>query len=256
MTPLSDKEQVLELIRNIQALPPRPAVPDGLEGAERSLAGWLGRTGSLLQHPRVALFAGSHAGAADSRRAEAERTMQGIILGKAEIFHSAQLVDADLRLYELDMGLPRATDEATLVRAAAYGMMTVEPGVDIMVLGGFGGGIAESAMAFINALPRTGDPFGAMDSETMAALAGAIIAARLAGLPVILDGACAVAALLGLCRINRAMADHCVTSWQPPQAAREWFREHTALQFMPAKGLDEPGLEGVAILQTALSLKI
>jgi NaMN:DMB phosphoribosyltransferase len=76
----------------------------------------------------------------------------------------------------------------------------------------------------------------------------------LAGIPVILDGACAVAALMALCRVNRAMADHCATAWQPPKEARQWLRENTGLLFMPSAGEDEPGMEGAALIETALSL--
>jgi hypothetical protein len=51
------------------------------------------------------------------------------------------------------------------------------------------------------------------------------------------------------------MADHCVTAWQAPKDVRQWFRENTDMLFMPCTGENEPGMEGAALIETALSLQ-
>jgi hypothetical protein len=255
MTPLADKQQILDLVTGIDRLPPFGAVPDTLTGAKRSLAAWLTRMPGSLSHPRVALFAGSQNGADSAQIDGARRYFDALLSAEAPLCDDIQGLDADLRLYELDLKQPRPIDEQTRIRACAYGMMAVEPGVDILVLSGFGGGIAMAATALMAALPQSADPFDTLDSETVAALAGAIMAARLAGTPVLLDGGCAMAALMVLCRINPLMADHCATDFTPSQDVQRWFRQYTDLLFMPHGNKTDPGMGGVALAELALSLK-
>lgn len=133
-------------------------------------------------------------------------------------------------------------------RAMAYGMMAVEEGIDVLCLGEMGIGNSTSAAALAHALfggaaadwtgPGTGVSGAAMDKKIevvrtgverhadgaadgleilarlggheLAAITGAVLAARIGQVPVILDGfACTVAASV-LYALDRSALDHCV----------------------------------------------
>lgn len=100
-------------------------------------------------------------------------------------------------------------DDADACRAAAYGMMAVEPGVDIFVTAAIGPG-AELAAAAMAA--GGGDPLqllAAKGGPDIAAILGVILASRLAGIPLILDGAAAFAAAEVAARLNPNALAHC-----------------------------------------------
>lgn len=143
-----------------------------------------------------------------------------------------------------------AMAEEDCCRAMAYGMMAVEMGVQVIALGEMGIGNSTSAAAMACALfggapadwagRGTGvddeglkrkitvieqglaanpaaldDPFtalAALGGYELAAIAGAVLAARMARVPVVLDGyACTVAAAV-LFRADRRALDHCVVA--------------------------------------------
>lgn len=133
--------------------------------------------------------------------------------------------DCDLRLYELALHLPTrdsraapAMDEADAARAAAYGMMAVEPGIDLFVAAalGVGAGLAGDALSRALLGNAAGgvlrDPLellAALGGPDIAAILGVILAARLAGAEVILDGAAAVAAAAVAQRLKPDALGHC-----------------------------------------------
>ncbi|CAN0271604.1 unnamed protein product [Discosporangium mesarthrocarpum] len=140
-----------------------------------------------------------------------------------------------------------AMDEETCARAMAYGMMAVEQGVDLLALGEMGIGNTTAAAAVCHALyggtpedwtgPGTGVSGGAYDAKVaavaagvaanraalgdpldvlrclggqeLAAIAGAVLAARLARIPVLLDGYTCCAAAAVLHAIDASLLDHC-----------------------------------------------
>lgn len=140
-----------------------------------------------------------------------------------------------------------AMDEDTCARAMAYGMMAVEQGVDLLALGEMGIGNTTSAAAVCHALyggaaadwtgPGTGVADEAYDAKVtavadgvaanrdalddplhvlrclggqeLAAITGAVLAARLARIPVLLDGYSCCAAAAVLHAIDSGMLDHC-----------------------------------------------
>jgi nicotinate-nucleotide--dimethylbenzimidazole phosphoribosyltransferase len=140
-----------------------------------------------------------------------------------------------------------AMSEQDCARAMAYGMMAVERGLDVLCLGEMGIGNTTSAAALCCALfggeaadwvgPGTGvsgstlakkravvtagvarhkagvrDPFellAALGGLELAAIAGGVIAARLARTPVLLDGYACTAAAAVLFAIDRHALDHC-----------------------------------------------
>jgi nicotinate-nucleotide--dimethylbenzimidazole phosphoribosyltransferase len=153
-----------------------------------------------------------------------------------------------------------AMDEARCAHAMAYGMMAPEPGIDVLCLGEMGIGNTTSAAALCLALfggraedwvgPGTGvagdalrrkletvrlgverhrgvleDPLqvlAALGGEELAAICGAIIAARMGRIPVLLDGYACTAAAAVLYRLDSHALDHCRVahcSAEPPHAA-------------------------------------
>jgi nicotinate-nucleotide--dimethylbenzimidazole phosphoribosyltransferase len=150
----------------------------------------------------VALFAAHDHLSTPEQRVEAENWLQACLSGKSYLCDAVTAEDADLRIYELDLAHPTAPDEASIINAMAYGMMAVEPGVDCLIAGGFGGGSEDAAARTV--------AVSAIASLDCAAIAGAIIAARLAGIPVILDGLTARTSLKTLETINPAIAEHCI----------------------------------------------
>jgi nicotinate-nucleotide--dimethylbenzimidazole phosphoribosyltransferase len=141
-----------------------------------------------------------------------------------------------------------AMSEAECARAIAYGMMAVEPGLDALAVGemgignttvaaalclalfggkaedwvGPGTGVAGAALdrkreAVVSAVARhrskAGDPFDVLrrlGGLEFAAMAGAILAARMGRVPVVLDGFSATAAAAVLHAADPRALDHCV----------------------------------------------
>ena len=143
-----------------------------------------------------------------------------------------------------------AMGDEECARAMAYGMMAVEPGNDVLALGEmgignttsaatlaallFGGGaeewvgpgtgvagetLARKKAAVEDALarhrPETTDPFDALrrvGGLELAAIAGAVMAARLARVPVVLDGFACTAAAAVLFAADPRGLDHCIVA--------------------------------------------
>ena len=139
--------------------------------------------------------------------------------------------------------------EARVANAMAYGMMAAEPGIDILCLGEMGIANTTTAATLCAALfggtgedwagPGTGvqgaalankiavidealarhrgaiaarDPLtllAAVGGEEFAAIAGAIVAARMGRIPVLLDGYACTAAAAVLFAADRHALDHC-----------------------------------------------
>ncbi|MAR88916.1 MAG: nicotinate-nucleotide--dimethylbenzimidazole phosphoribosyltransferase [Rhodospirillaceae bacterium] len=225
------------------------------------LAAWQGEYPPKINHPRTAVFAANHGvanlGVSAFPSSVTEQMVQNFISGGAAVNQLCKVFDSDLRVYELALDQPTndftkgpAMSEAECAHAMAYGMMAVEPGLDILCLGEMGIGNTTSASALSLALfggnakdwvgsgtgissdsldkkikivqqacelhgNMKGDPlaiFAALGGLELAAIAGAILAARLAKVPVVLDGfACTVAAAI-LYAIKPCTIDHCLVS--------------------------------------------
>lgn len=235
--------------------------PPGALGRLEALAAWLcrwqGRHPPAIERPRVCVFAGNHGVAARGVSAyPAEVTAQMVanfIAGGAAINQLCKVADAELRVYEMALDRPTADfteapamSEEDCARAIAYGMMAVEPGLDLLCLGEMGIANTASAAALALALfggsaadwtgPGTGvvgarlaakiavveagvarhgaagDPFELLrrlGGAELAAICGAVIAARMARLPVLLDGFACTAAAAVLEKARPGALDHC-----------------------------------------------
>ncbi|HXU58348.1 MAG TPA: nicotinate-nucleotide--dimethylbenzimidazole phosphoribosyltransferase [Verrucomicrobiae bacterium] len=239
--------------------------PPGALGRLEELSHWLclwqARHPPRLDKVRVAVFAGNHGVAARGVSAyPAEVTVQMVanfIAGGAAVNQLCLAAGAELRVYEMDLDHPTADfsaepalSEEECAKAFAYGMMAVEPGLDLICLGEMGIANTTSAAALCCALfggsaaewvgPGTGvvgealarkiavvdealalhrpalsDPFEVirrLGGRELAAIAGAVIAARLAHVPVLLDGFAATTAASVLEAAMPGALDHCVVA--------------------------------------------
>jgi nicotinate-nucleotide--dimethylbenzimidazole phosphoribosyltransferase len=146
--------------------------------------------------------------------------------GRSRLSGLCRFHDAELRVYEMAVDTPeggrRGLTEKECTTAMAYGMMAVEDGLDLLCLAAFGPGLGRAAAALSEAVsgPQGGkaaDPLAALalhGGHALCALAGALIAARMARVPVIVDGFAALAAGAALSGVNDAALDHCVLAQQ------------------------------------------
>ncbi|HUA51435.1 MAG TPA: nicotinate-nucleotide--dimethylbenzimidazole phosphoribosyltransferase [Candidatus Sulfotelmatobacter sp.] len=164
-----------------------------LETLTEWLATWQGRHPPTLNHPRTAVFAGNHGitvhGVSAYPASVTQQMVENFVSGGAAVNQLCQTVDADLRVYELDLDNPtRDFTEAPAMslqdcaRAMAYGMMAVERGIDVLCLGEMGIGNTTSAAALCCALfggeaadwvgPGTGIGGAALDKKRAIVAAG------------------------------------------------------------------------------------
>jgi nicotinate-nucleotide--dimethylbenzimidazole phosphoribosyltransferase len=234
-----------------------------LEEIAEWLAAWQGRAQPRVERPRIAVFAGTHGVARRGVSAYppevTAQMVKNFLDGGAAINQLAGAIDADLRIYELDLAHPTedftqgpAMSEARAANAMTYGMMAAEPGIDVLCLGEmgianttaaaalcaalFGGGgadwagpgtgvkgaalatkiaVIDEALARHKAAIAARDPLAllaAVGGEELAAIAGAVVAARMGRIPVLLDGYVCTAAAAVLFAADRQALDHCLVA--------------------------------------------
>jgi len=152
-----------EVVRRQAELTKPPGSLGRLEEIAEWLAAWQGRASPRVERPRIAVFAGTHGVAARGVSAYppevTHQMVKNFLAGGAAINQLAQSIDADLRIYELDLDHPTrdftqaaAMDEERAARAMAYGMMAAEPGIDVLCLGEMGIANSTAAAALAAAL--------------------------------------------------------------------------------------------------------
>src|SRR5512142_977595 len=134
--------------------------PAGALGRLEELAAWLatwqGRHPPRLDHPRVVVFAANHGVAARGvsayPAAVTAQMVQNFIAGGAAVNQLCRVFDAGLKVYEMNLDRPTgdivaapAMSEEECAKAMAYGMMAVEPGIDVLALGEMGIGNTTAA---------------------------------------------------------------------------------------------------------------
>jgi nicotinate-nucleotide--dimethylbenzimidazole phosphoribosyltransferase len=202
---------------------------DEIRALAASLPEWQGVASARIDHPRLVLFAAAHGIAADipgGAPDEMAAAVEALVDGRGPLHALVAAADCDLRLYELALHLPTrdsrlapAMDEAAAAHASAYGMMAVEPGVDLFVVSALGIG-AELAGAKVSEAvfgDEAGDPLdlvAALGGPDIAAILGAILAARLAGVRIVLDGAAAFAAAAVAAGVRPDSVNHCLCATQ------------------------------------------
>ena len=232
-----------------------------LEELVQWMAVWQGKHPPSADHPRTAVFAGNHGVAARGVSAYpasvTAQMVQNFVAGGAAVNQLCDAVDADLRVYEMALDEPTADftaapamSEEDCALAIAYGMMAVEPGIDILALGemgianttaaaalccglfggsavdwvgpgtGVAGAVLERKIAVVDeAVARhraeAGDAFDLLrrlGGRELAAITGAVMAARRARVPVVLDGYATTAAAAVLFVLDPRALDHCLVA--------------------------------------------
>jgi nicotinate-nucleotide--dimethylbenzimidazole phosphoribosyltransferase len=261
--PGPDQEAQTKVVQRQTELTKPPGSLGRLEEIAEWLAAWQGRASPRIERPRIAVFAGTHGVAARGVSAYPPEVtgqmVKNFLSGGAAINQLAGSIDADLRIYELDLEHPTndftkgpAMSEARAANAMTYGMMAAEPGIDVLCLGEMGiantttaatlcaallGGngadwagpgtgvqgkalahkiaVIDEALAHHRALIEQRDPLAllaAVGGEELAAIAGAVLAARMGRIPVLLDGYACTAAAAVLHAIDRHALDHCLVA--------------------------------------------
>lgn len=208
------------------------------------LAAWTGRDPAVTR-PLVALFAGTHKLARD-RVAETQAAVEHAAAGGAAVNQICAASDLGLKIFDLALHLPvgdiarePALDERGCAATMAFGMEAVAGGIDLACLGGVGvGGEASAAALMAALLGGSGEDWASTPAEAAivdaalathganlkdplealrrlggretAALAGAILAARVEKVPVILDGYVSLAAAAVLRAAAPSAIDHCL----------------------------------------------
>jgi nicotinate-nucleotide--dimethylbenzimidazole phosphoribosyltransferase len=237
--------------------------PAGALGRLEELAIWLATWQAShpprIEHPRTLVFAGNHGVAARGvsayPSAVTAQMVRNFIAGGAAVNQLCRVFDVGLKVYEMNLDTPTADivvepamSEAECAKAMAYGMMAVEPGIDVLALGEMGIGNTTAAASLCGGLfgdsaemwtgPGTGVTGAAFDAKRravteavarhrpaardpfdmlrrlggleLAAIAGAVMAARLGRVPVVLDGFASTAAAAVLYAAHPHALDHCV----------------------------------------------
>ena len=261
--PGPDQEAQTKVVQRQTELTKPPGSLGRLEEIAEWLAAWQGRASPRVERPRIAVFAGTHGVAARGVSAYPSEVtgqmVKNFLSGGAAINQLAGSIDADLRIYELDLDHPTddftkgpAMSEVRAANAMAYGMMAAEPGIDVLCLGEMGiantttaatlcaalfGGtgadwagpgtgvqgkalahkivVIDEALGHHRALINQRDPLAllaAVGGEELAAIAGAVLAARMGRIPVLLDGYACTAAAAVLHAIDRHALDHCLVA--------------------------------------------
>ncbi len=196
-------------------LPPCGKLQDWVQWLARSQGGK-----PALRRMRLAIYVGAHGCAANSDAARAR--LAALTAGEDPVVRILTEADADLRAYELDLETPTADfrtspalSEEAAAHAMSYGMMAVEPGLHLLALTGLGDGGELAYTALLEELPHSTDPlatlakFGGLEA---CAILGAILAARLAKVPVLLDGLAAEAAAQVLVKMEPHALEHCASA--------------------------------------------
>lgn len=166
--------------------------PDFLNEDEHRLWQYLAewRGGKAVLHPRQVFYAASYG-------TQAAETTKKYVAQMAQGEHAATRLGAlgncDVRVYEMDLSTATASlNENAAAHAISYGLLAVEEGVDLLLLGTLSAG-AEKIMTELNEKlqqAKSSDVFrlfattGGVD---LCATLGAALSARMALVPVIAD---------------------------------------------------------------------
>ena len=245
-------------------------------------AAWQGRSPPRMHRPIVALYAATHTGSGEAEGATKAR-LKALADGEGALSAAARTLGAGVEAFDLaiDRPVPDAADQATMserecAATLAFGMEALAKGPDMLVLGDiasgadraagalalalFGGEAAEwsanpewSARAVARARgagARTPlDLLRELGGREAAALAGAILAARVQKVPVVLDGYAAWAGGAVLAALRPDAVDHCVAADAGPGPGLAALLARLGKPPLLALGADHGrGLTGVAAL--------
>ncbi|MDY0030029.1 MAG: nicotinate-nucleotide--dimethylbenzimidazole phosphoribosyltransferase [Pseudobdellovibrionaceae bacterium] len=224
-------------------------------------------SGQMLQSPRLSIFGGAYR-LVDSTETDSQNFHEYVNnfvtecnKGTLKLNQLCNHANCDLRVYEMTPSHPitYTTTESSfnieeMIRALAYGLICVEQGTDFLAISSFGVSCETVASAIINAHSTQNDRANdvanlnlerllkinaakkgfdcllAIGGPEIAAMCGVILAARLAGIPVLLEGMGALAALTILSEYSEFIGQHCAITGQIAEHIVQNFSE----PFIPA----------------------
>lgn len=254
--------EIRSLLDGMPEAAPLPATlpdePDLFQALHAWLSSWQARAMPSLARPRAALYLGCYD---DAAAGLAETIAADVQNGDAPVLRLCQEFDVDLRLYEMAAGAAPDLDDAACATAMAYGMMAVEDGLDILCVTGIGPGVDAAGLALADAVfADRSDPLDVLrrlGGHALAGMAGAVIAARVARVPVILDGVAAAAAGAVLHRLDGRALDHCLIGPLDPEGPHAALLERIGKAPVADFGIAPPpgcgGLIALPILRGAVA---
>jgi nicotinate-nucleotide--dimethylbenzimidazole phosphoribosyltransferase len=246
-SPFNDIRALLDGLPGPADIQPRRRGLGRLDEIATWLVAWSGRNPPSVNRPVIAIYAGGHRLAAHLPEAPPVRgQLEAMAAGIAPVSQAAQAQGAGLDAFDLALDRPvaditqrAAMSEKECAATMAFGMEALAKQPDLLALGevGTGGEGAAAAVAYAlfggeasdwsahpdlveKAVARAKgegatsplDILRQLGGREMAAITGAIVAARTQKTPVLLDsyGACAAAAVLAAIRPDAA--DHCMAA--------------------------------------------
>lgn len=291
--PFDDIRALLEdLPGPAAALPVEPGGLGRLDELAAWLCAWTGRMPPSVNRPVIAVYAAAHGLAVHLPEAAPVRgLLEAMAAGLAPVSGLAQAQGAGLDAYDLAIDRPvgditarAAMSEKECAATMAFGMEALAKQPDLLVVAeaGAGGEVAAAALAhalfgglagdwtvhpeLVSKAVRRARDEGSDDpldllrelgGREMAAVAGAIVAARVQRTPVVLDGygACAAAAVLQALRPDAL--DHCVAGHVSAERGHAILLEHIGKAPLLDLGLPSGGGAGgaaaVALVRLACS---
>ena len=237
-------------IRKLAADAPSPApstftAGDRLAEVSAWLTAWTGKTPPIVLRPVIALYAGARQGVGP--QGYARERLEAVASGGANVCRIAGAQGAGLEAF--DLAIDRPPPESTLKAAMsekecaatmAFGMEALAKQPDLLIPGVIAAEAGQAAAAIALALlggeasdwSNTPEPVAAavaraagegdlsdplqalrqLGGRETAALVGAILAARVQKIPVLLDGYAACAAALVLHAMDPGLIDHCLAA--------------------------------------------
>jgi nicotinate-nucleotide--dimethylbenzimidazole phosphoribosyltransferase len=261
-------EAAVEAVRRRDAVLTKPPGSLGrMEALAEWLAAWQGRSAPEVRRPLVAVFATNH-GIADSGvsafpQSVTSQMVANFAAGGAAINQLCKMFDIGLKVFELALDMPTpditasdAFQEAECAATIAYGMESIDGGIDLLCLGEMGianttvaaavyhalyggdaadwtgrgtgvddAGLGRKTEAVAAAFARLGgerDPLEILrriGGREIAAMCGAILAARMEQVPVIVDGFVTTAAASIIHALEPSAIDHCLFAHCSAEAA-------------------------------------
>lgn len=208
------------------------------------LAAWSGKS-PAISRPVTAIFAGTHGTQDEAARAAVADRVARIAAGQAAVNQICVAHDLGLKVFDLALKIPtadmtgsEALSERDAAATVAFGMEAIAGGIDLLCVADCASHTAISAAAIFAALHggppkrwcecdmspaveaalsfhkgRLGDPLEVLrrlGGRETCAIAGAILAARVQHIPVILDGPGVLAAAAVLKAADAGAIDHCM----------------------------------------------
>ncbi len=260
------------------------------------LAAWTAKMPAPLNKPLVSIFIASEGVSARlvsaAPAALNRRLMDQLANGSAPVAQSCARFEIGLRVLDLAVDVPTpdicvlpAFSARDCAGTIAFGMEAVAAGGDVLCLAGMGVGSEVSALAVLMGvlgideaeddsasctLARTAvahhglsslpalDVLALVGGREVAAILGALIAARYQRIPVVLDGLAALAAASCLHAIDRNAIAHCIIADTPPYALAPQVLARLGLKPVFDLGLQEAmgAALSIGVLRAAAHLMV